>query len=159
MSYPRYRRARAFRTAKKTSGNTTYALATWGNLDAGLDQTIEAQVGDVIEYAVSGTWGAEAVNCRLDVCSLVGGAPVNYFGGAVEPATGDGVAAWYGKTGEISAVGGPAWLTVQAGDLAGGKITLRLRARCDSATLKTLFSNANLPLQIAAKNLGPADPE
>jgi len=159
MSYPRYRRARAHRFTKKTSGNTTYNSASWGTLDAALDLSIEAQLGDTIEVAVSATWGAEAVNCRLDVCTLVAGAPVNYFGGAVEPATGDGVGAWYGKTGEVSAIGGPAWYTIQAGDLENGRVTLRLRARCDSATLKTIFSNANLPLHVAAKNLGPADPE
>lgn len=160
MAYPRYLRARAHRKFRKVSGNTTYASASWGNLDTGLDMTIEAQVGDDLEYGLSGVWSTEAVNCRLDVATLVSGAVVNYFGGAVETATGDGVGAWYGKTGEVSAVGGAVLYTVQAGDIdANGKVTVRLRARCDSATTKTLFSNANLPLQGYVKNLGPADPE
>lgn len=159
MGYPRFQLARAHKFLRRTSGNLTINSASWASVDTGLDITLEAQVGDVIEYSINGYWGSEAVVGLLDVVTVVSAAPVNAFGqGGAESNTNDGAVGWVGVSGVNSPVTGPVFYTVQAADVSGGTVTLRLRGRTVSGGTKLLQATAGDPLMVAAKNLGPMDP-
>lgn len=138
-------------TASVTANDTA-----WHDVDnASLDMTIAATTGDVIAYSLSAAIGGEAVNMGLDVATIVAGAPVNYLGG------GGGVAS-YGFQAWLSAdtlinphgIGGVCDYVVQAGDISGGNVTLRLRYRTGTAANKTITGSANQPLQVSVKNFG-----
>ena len=169
MAQPRFQRARAFRyTLSNTGSSLTTASTTWIDLatmtngpGAGAwDQTIEAQVGDVLEFGVNWQFGNEAVAARVEVATIVSSSPVNTFGqGGVSGSTGYGVQAWTGSGNVYTPTAGSAWLTVAAGDLSNGKVTVRPYIRVDSAVTKTLYRTSTNPVFLCVKNLGPQDPE
>lgn len=162
MAYPRFQRARAFRTARSTAGDITLNSTAWANVDTALDMTIEAQVGDVLMYTPSALTGAQTVDTYFDVVTLVSSAPLNSFAkaGAVEASPGTmGWQAWFCLPTALMTLSGPAWYTVVAGDIVSGQVTTRLRYATFSATNRTLYRNANNPLAVMLHNLGPADPE
>ncbi len=162
MAYPRFQRARAHRFIRRTSGDFTVNGTNWANLDTGLDQTLEAQVGDVLEAEVVGLWGTEAVNGLLDVVTVVAGSPVNGFAnaGAVTAAPPKyGIPGWRGTSGVETVASGAAHYTVVSGDLASGQVLLRLRVATQTATNKTLYAGTNHFFEFAVWNLGPQDPE
>ena len=139
---------------KRTAGSYTLNSATWTNLDTGLDQTIAAATGDVLEVSLSVFWGSEAVNTWVQVATIVSAAPVNFIGsGEPTTTTGDGIVSWAGISGVNMVGGSPAQYTVQAGDISGGNVVCRLRYRQDSAVNKTLFASSLLPLFFSVKNL------
>jgi hypothetical protein len=143
-----------FAFAKRTSGDIAAASSTW--VDLGVTAIVlDAATGDVIEVGVSGVWNSEAVTGMLDVATIVSAAPVNYFGTA--GGAGDfGVTGWLGTTGQVESIGGSVMYTLQAGDIDAATVTLDLRYRGSTAGTKTLRSQAALPFQWWAKNLGPA---
>lgn len=163
MPYPRFMRARSFKYATRSSGDVVITTSTWANIDTGLDLTLNVQVGDVIEVGLSGRWLYNSSNAfaALDAATLVAGAPVNYVAGSAETNVGEGAMAWFGENagGTISSpVGGSVMYAVQAGDIASGKVTLRLRGRLLTGTTRTLLANTTEKLHWWAKNLGPVDP-
>lgn len=155
----RFQKARAFKTWERTSGDLTVASAAWADLPTigtAWDTTIAAAVGDVLEAEVSALVGNEAPGLAFDVATIVAGAAVNYFGTAPG---GTGVGGWRAVGGQYETVGGSAFYTVVAGDLASGYVTARLRCKGDSGANKTIFAAAaTATLQFTVKNLGPADP-
>ena len=159
MAYPRFRRARAHKVGRRTTGNVSITSSTWTNLDNGLDIALEAQVGDLIEVGINGLWGAEAVTGYLDVVTVVATVPVNQVSsGAAETGTSEGAVGWTGVSGSVSPVSGSLMYSIVNGDLASLVVTLRIRVRGSSASAKTVYANTNEPFQFWAKNLGPADP-
>ena len=161
MAYPRFQRAQAFRTYRRTSGNITLNSTTWANVDTGADLTIEAQVGDVIEVGINCIAGNEAVDAWMDVGFLVSAAINSSVGsGEITTTTGDGILGWLIGNGVQDKPGPPAHKTLVAGDIdANGRVTARLRYRTASATAKTIYAGTANPFLFYAKNLGPADPE
>lgn len=109
---------------------------------------------------MSALWGNEAQTGYLDVVTVVAGAPVNSLaaGAAVEATavTVLGVPGWRGPSGALAPIGGVVRYTVQAGDLASGYVTLRLR--CAASGTKTLNATTATPLIFAAWVRSPADP-
>lgn len=159
MAYPRFRRSRAHKTVRRTSGHISFTSATWVNLDTGLDIVLDAQVGDVIEAHPNGMWQSQAVSSYMDICTVVAGSPVNSFATASAPSgTNEGVPGWFGNTGAFQPISGGAAYTLQAGDIEYGQVTLRIRVRSASATSKTVNAVADSAFMWYAKNLGPADP-
>ena len=146
-----------FATARRTSGNLTLNSTNWADANTALDLTLNAAVGDVIEFSLSALSANEAVILMLDAVTVVAGSPVTSFctGSAVVAATTEGVQAWYSPASVTSNLAGVAFLTLGAGDVSGGTVVLRLRYRTASATNKGLVALANNPLVVAAKNLGP----
>ena len=112
-----------------------------------------AVVGDVLE--VGGAFRYSARYVILDAVTIVSAAPVNSLATrGAESATSAGILAWMGAVNESDMpVGGSTVYTVQAGDISGGNVTLRLRYRVDAAT-RTLYANADNPLHWWVKNLG-----
>lgn len=158
MGYPRFQLARNFKTARRTSGNITYALATWGNFDTALDLVLTGQVGDSIEVGANGFVSNEAVNGNLDVATIVSASVVNTFSAQGVEAINDGIMSWLGIASVLSKISGGALYTLQSGDLSGGAVSLRLRVKCATAVTKTWSATTTQPFQWWAKNLGPVDP-
>lgn len=138
--------------AVRTSGNITLNSTTWANVDTGLDIAVAAQAGDVLMVPLSATFGTENVYAYLDAATIVSGSPVNYVSGQ-GGATDDGVSGWWGGANQYSAVGTAIQYVVQAGDISGGVVTLRLRYRTETAANKTLYASADNPLQWSVVNL------
>lgn len=157
----RYARARAFKFVRRTAGDLVLAVsANWADVTAADDATLAAAVGDVIEVELNGYLSNTAGAGVLDAVTMVGGAPVNSFagGGPVTAAPPPyGVQGWTLIPNINQTVTGSAFYTVVAGDLASGYVTVRLRYFLAGAG-RTLYSNANNPLFIMVRNLGPADP-
>lgn len=159
MGYPRFQRSRDFKFARRTAGDVSTSSTSWVNFDTGVDLTLHAQVGDVIEAAISTSISNGADHAFTDVGTLVSAAIVNVFStGAAESGSGQGVKAWQGFTGVDTGVSGAVMYTIQSGDLASGFVTLRLRIRVNSGTSKTWRASSTEVFQWYAKNLGPADP-
>jgi hypothetical protein len=157
----RYQLARAFKRVRRTTGDITLGTsANWANVDTAVDFVLAAAVGDELEYAINGYLTTTAGSGSFDVCTVVAGAPVNSFanGGAVTAAPPPyGVQGWTMPGSTLAPVAGSAWYTVVAGDLVAGYVTLRLRYQLGVAS-RVLYSSANNPLFLCARNLGPADP-
>lgn len=153
-----------FARAKRTAGDVTVNSTTFTNVDTGLDLVISASAGDVIEARLSAkiTKGASgATYFVFDFCTVVGGSPVNSI--SAEAAAGTGLSnsfpGWSEATvlqqsGTVpyTAYAGSKRYVVQAGDISGGTVTLRLRAFCGaSCTIKA----SDPMLYVEATNLGP----
>lgn len=144
----------------RTTADLTLNNAAWTDVSTSLDMTIAAQVGDDIEYGISGilSAGGGGTNHHFDVATIVSAAPVNYFSnGTVTPAAG-GVSGWYAASASEALLSGSVMYTIVSGDLASGLVTLRLRHKQDAAGNRTLYSSASNPLFVWVKNLGPSDP-
>jgi hypothetical protein len=120
--------------AKRTAGNVTLNSTTFVNIDTGIDLTIAAAAGDTLEVTMSVRADAgSGPYCVLDFHTIVGGSPVNSV--AAEAAAGTtnvGFPGW--STGNVRAstngythFSATKQYTVQAGDISGGNVTLRLR--------------------------------
>jgi len=157
MAYPRFTRARDFKFIKKTAGNYTINNISWTNLDTGLDLVLRAEIGDVIEAAVSCWWAQESTDGYLDMATLVSGSPVHYFGGT-GAGTNAGVSGWGNNLTAGGPASGPVMYTLVSGDISADTVTLRLLFRTSVATNKTLKASADFPFFVQAKNLGPVDP-
>lgn len=144
---------------KRTSGTITLSSnAVWANVDTGLDLTLNAITGDVIEYAISAVASNTAVETYFDVVTIVAGNPVNSFGFDTTPAnppTNYGVQAWLCPSSIISPISGSAFRTLVSGDISSGTVTLRLRFANSSATTRPLNAGTPQPLEIWARNHGP----
>lgn len=142
--------------AIRSTGDITLNTTGWQNVDTALDLTlVGAQVGDEIEYLPSFLVQAPNNALAFDACTLVGGTPVNYFGTA-GGAPDNGLLAWYAVGNVAVSVGGSGLYTVQAGDISGGNVTVRLRVRPANTTSRAISASAATPLRVAAKLLRPA---
>src|SRR4051794_6701245 len=152
MAYPRFRLSRAHKKVSSTSGPYTVAVDAWVDIDSagGLDITLPARVGDDIELVASFVWSNEAAAGSFTVATRVAGAVVNRAGGTY------GIASGYTDPSRAQAVTPHTIYTVQAADIANGKVTLRPQIRCANAVTKTVIASANYPFVFFAKNLGPA---
>jgi len=156
MAYPRHQRSRDFKFLRRVGGNLTLTSATYADVDTTLDLTLAAQIGDVIEYAVLGLFGAENNSANLDGYSVVSGAVVNPWAAS---GTGTAYTGWYKPvTASAWPFGGSVMKALVAGDLSAGTVTLRLRGRRDGSTNVSVFGTTDIPLNVWAKNLGPQDP-
>lgn len=100
---------------------------------------------------LSGLWEDQANLGFIDVATWVAGAGVNWFGSG-EPTTisGNGIMSWVHTNDAVfSGIGGTAHLVVQAGDISGGTVTLRLRWH-SSGNLNLRAATTD-PLVFAAK--------
>lgn len=158
MAYPRFRRARTHKFARRTAGDVAFTSTTFAAVDTALDFTLEAQVGDVIEFSGNGMWSNENIASALDVATWVSGAAVNYFSSGTGTSAGNGLVGWYGVQAVYAPFSGAVHYVVQAGDIVSGLVTVRLLGRTTTAGTRTLFASGTNLLQVAAKNLGPVDP-
>lgn len=137
----------------RSSANVTVNGTSYANLDTGLDIVLTAAAGDVIEVSATGRWATENVQVYMDVATIVSAAPVNYLSGS--GSTGEGVQSWQGYGNVNTNISGACMYTLQAGDISGGTVTLRLRVRTGTAANKTFVSGATNVFKWSAKNFGP----
>ncbi len=162
MSYPRFQRSRDFKKALRTAGNVTIGTSVI-NVDTGLDMTLVAEAGDVIEYGINASVAtAPGSDGSTTVATLVAGSPVNYFGGAGTLAVGVCPSGWYtpniNVSGMVLPFGGPVLYTLVSGDISAGTVTLRLRAIGGGGGACAIRSTSSSPMNVYARNLGPLDP-
>lgn len=141
--------------ARRTSGDITLNSTNWANVDTGLDLTLAAVAGDVIEVGLSALCSGEAVTAMFDAVTIVSAAPVNSLSANGAPNnTYEGVVAWYCVGSSAAKSAGSIPYVVQAGDVSGGNVVLRLRYRTSTATNRNLNATADQVLHFWAKNYG-----
>jgi hypothetical protein len=144
--------------AKRTSGNITLNSTGWANVDTGLDLTLNAASGDVVEVAISANIQNQAVEAYFDVVTVVAGSPVNSFGrdnSPANPPTSYGIMGWLCGPSVAARLTGGFFRTLAAGDISAGTVTLRLRYATQTATNRTLDAGTANALHWWARNHGP----
>lgn len=137
----------------RTAGTVTMNSTTWADFENTLDLTVSARAGDVLLVTLNGRMASEATIGALDGATIVSGSPVNYVSGG-NSTTSFGLMGWCGASGVNASIGGSAIYVVQAGDVVGGQVTLRLRYRTSTAANKTVLATADTPFTWAVVNLG-----
>lgn len=148
--------------ATSKNGNTVLASSTsWSNFDTGIDLTLAAQAGDVIEANVSlRADNTTAVDVFLDVVTVVSGTPVTSFGlqaAAPTSTTGDGIPSLILTAGAKTNGSASVPLTLAVGDVDSGQVRLRMRYRTGTATGRTVEASGNRLLRFWAVNHGPQE--
>lgn len=141
--------------ASRSSGNVTINGTSWANVDTGLDLTIAAAATDWLAVSVSGRLaaGSATTHTFFDIATIVSGSPVNYFGVG-------GGASDEGLNGLRIAdtldlpLAGTYLYQVQAGDISGGNVTLRLRTRQGVAGNRAFVAGSTNPFKWWVANLG-----
>lgn len=150
----------------RTAGSIVINNVNWTSFgsiwDSGAESlSIAASAGEVIMVGAAGHWDASGVYSMLDVVSMVSGSPVNWISRTSTFGSGSGtgslgVSGWAGQN-NVAAENpfiGELPYVVQAGDISGGAVELRLYYRTFIATNKTLLAEARRPLHFWARNIG-----
>lgn len=141
------------RTRKARTTDFTINASSWTDVDnTTFDTTIAAAAGDVIELALHGYWGSAANYAHLDIATIVSSAPVNYVSGHAGNNSSAGILGAAALSGAERMFSAMVSYVVQAGDISGGNVTFRLRAR--STGSRTLSGSANWPAVMEVLNLG-----
>jgi len=143
----------------RSSSNYTLNNTSWTDVDTGLDLTLAAAAGDVIEVGLSALAGSDAVDGYLDAVTVVSGTATNSFatGGTLPSGSHQGVMAWRGSSNTTASLGGSVWYKLVSGDVSSSAVVLRLRYRTSTATNKILFGSTVTPLVFTARNHGPVE--
>lgn len=149
-----------YATAARVAGNIAFNQSNVTDVDTGLDLTLTAAAGDLIEYGVDALLDATAQAVCFDVYTRVTSANVNPFGPGLSNglATVLGVPSWYTPfvSGANMPLRGTAMRTLLSGDIDSGNVLLRLRYAKVNTTSRSGFATASIPFRVWAKNYGPA---
>ncbi len=142
----------------RTSGDLSLTSTTWADVDNDLDLVIPAEAGDVLLLGMNAVAANANVSVWFDAHTIVAGTPVNatFFRAAPTPDAypGGGYAtSWFAMGGEYDSIGPPFTYPVQAGDISGGNVRLRLRAIENIATARVVRANPSNPLRFWVVNL------
>lgn len=143
-------------SATYTGGNITTTTPAGNKIavsSTNLDVTVAAVAGDILEYTVAMVVGnTSAGELRFDGVTIVSAAFTNYLSGGT--ATTGAMSGLYSVPSEGTASkASTIHYTVQAGDISGGNVTVRLVYN-PAANAKTIFAQTNYPIQVTLKNLG-----
>lgn len=142
--------------AARTAGSVTLNATAYTAVDTGIDLTVTAAAGDVLQISVGFSIGPSVAGTStyvfFDVLTLDGS---NYASGA--GASGEGIQSLYcgPENNNFQGRAGIALYTVQAGDVASGNIRLRLMYRMVNAANRSLSATSTDPLQFGVVNHGP----
>lgn len=151
-----------FAQAKRTSADVTINSTTFTNVDTGLDLVMSAVTGDVIEVGLAVRCSSASLTYMVfDFHTIVSSAPVNSISteSAASTTVANSFPQWArAKTQDTTGADGGSYFggskryVLQAGDISGGTVTLRLRAFSGgSVTVKA----TDPMLYVFATNLGP----
>lgn len=147
-------------SANRTSGNLALSATSWTAIDTGLDLTVPAFAGDMIEAQFTGFLNNEGAEFYGDYATLVAGSLVTSFAiGAAVVAGSGGAASMRGVGTLYVAVGAAMVIRAGAGDISGGLVTVRFIYRVGSGT-RTMFASSattNVPVSAKLKNHGPQE--
>jgi hypothetical protein len=152
--------------ATRTSGDVTLNATAVTAVDTGLDLTIDAASGDVVEFGLTGILSAVIAAVCFDVYTMPSGSMVNPFGAGLSAtlATVQGVPGWEvtnlestasGTTPAASRIQGSITRVLVSGDVSGGSTVLRLYYAKLNTTARLLNATTNIPFKVWAKNYGP----
>ena len=147
------RNVKAYALSSYTGAAPTLSSTSWADVSGPSDITLTAGTGDVVMVSLSTTWNnAGAPGAHLDVVTIVSATVTNSFATAGAPNNShEGIGSWRNAN---TAVAGSFYYTLQAGDVSGGQVVLRLRGRLASAGTCSFFTGANFPMYFFATNLG-----
>lgn len=135
-----------------TGGDITFNNTTLSAVTGPTDLVVAAATGDVLFVGMSARCpNSTAQSMTFDFATIVSASPVNY----VSAASGTPVnvpTPWYIGSADQGSVNGPFPYIVQAGDISGGNVTLRLYAR--SSGSRVIAAAAAQPLITWVKNFG-----
>lgn len=143
-----------------TGGNVLVSSASgWTAMSTTSDLAVTAFPGDLLEVTVAAFYGNENAEAGLDVCTMVGGAPVSSIGaGTVVGTNRAPLQATDQLIANYMGVEGSAIFQVAAADISGGKVTCRVYAIVyGTGVSRTVRASAGNPLQFFIKNLGPQE--
>jgi hypothetical protein len=137
-------------TLNNTAAFAEVAAASGGPGTGGLDLTIAAASGDVIQ--VSGVWemSGATVGVAFDVASIVTGSAVNWIGQSSGSNANNGLMVY--PSAFTGVLGFSVLYTVQSGDISGGNIKLRLYYLSFAATNRLLVRTSTGPAFLAVAN-------
>jgi hypothetical protein len=144
----------------RSAGNIPVETQTWLDLPMTADPSVPAAPGDLLEINLSAFAGSEPNWLYLDVVTVVAGAAVNYVSRQLPlgpPESSSGVPGWVcpPNGGSFQPISGSVFYTVQAGDLAAGRVAVRLVGRLENATpARTFYGGGGLNPQLSVRNLG-----
>ncbi len=137
-----------------TAGNITNSGTTPTAVSGPTDLVVAAAAGDLLVVGISALVNNTTnVSIGFDFATIVSAAPVNYLSSATGTPITIGVLQWFCFLSVAAKVGGSYPYVVQAGDLSGGNVTLRLYARVSSGS-RVLDATATSPLVTWTANLG-----
>jgi hypothetical protein len=141
-----------------TAGNVNINTTALTAVSTGLDVTLSAAAGDLIEYGINGVVDNGSGTFCLEVYTMPSGSPVNPFGAGLVSGLTDnkqGIPGWETlATGANVNLTGSATRVLAGGDVASGATTLRLYYAKINATARLLYANADIPFKVWAKNYG-----
>lgn len=143
--------------ATRTAGDITITSTTFVAVNTGLDLTLAAATGDILEIGITAliTSTASSVALFFDVATVVAGTVTNFFSTGTGTAAADGIAGLF-SPGAISTnynSTGSFQYAAKAGDISGGNVTLRVMAKVDNVTGRTIFADTSDIFHWHAKNL------
>ncbi len=142
---------------RRTAGDLTLNSTTWANLPSLGTLVLDAEIGDVVEVGMGGSFGTEAIDAFLDAGSDDSGIQNVWSLDGSEVAAGNGVQAWKGGSGSDHGFGGSSRRTLVTADIVTGQVTIQFRYKTASASNRTLKADSNNPLEVWAKNHGPVE--
>jgi len=117
------------------------------------DCVVAASTGDLLLVGLNArTTDTDADSLSMDAASIVAASPVNYLSSGNGTPLTTGIPGWYFGVSRVEAAGATFPYVVQAGDISGGNVTLRLYYRV-SGTGKVLAASSTIPLTFWVKNL------
>ncbi len=144
----------AYAIVRYTTGDITLGSGTSPVVLSGPgDCVVAVATGDLLMVGLSArTTDTDADSLSMDAASIVSAAPVNYVSSLTGTPLTTGIPGWYFGSSRVEAAGATHPYVVQAGDISGGNITLRLYYRV-SGTGKVLGASSTVPLVFWVKNL------
>lgn len=135
-----------------TGGDITLNNTTLGPVTGPTDLVVAATAGDLLMVGIS-TRPVSAVSASIafDFATMVSGSPVNY----VFAASGTPInipVPWFIGSNDMGAANGLFPYVVQAGDISGGNVTLKLYFRSSSS--RVIEASSDAPLTTSVINLG-----
>lgn len=150
----------AFEMGTRNAGNTTFSNDVWAPVTLHKAVKVAAVAGDVLEIGFSGFVTNEASWLYLEACTWVSSAIVNYCSRQVAGGTGStgfGVISWATPPSAYGNPAGSIFYTVQAGDISGGQVEIKLHGRLAAGVTtptKSLFGTGGHNPYLTVKNLG-----
>jgi len=148
-----------YMAASRTAGNVTAPAGnTFGNFDTGIDLTVRAKAGDVLDVGINGQAGDGATDrgtIEWNFALLNGTTETNWAAGAVGSST--TIGSWTIRSGSFFGQSAALRYVVKAADVsAAGTVTVRLKVRTDGSTngARVVFASAGVPFFWDVRNLG-----
>lgn len=140
---------------RRTAGDLAITSTSAGNAVGTVgDLVVAAATGDLLMVGLSSrVTDTDGQSMRLDM-KFITGATENFVSSLTTSAATTGISQWFCEGGREHAIGGEIPYVVQAADISGGNVTLRLCAWLSGAGSRPLAAQSAAPLVFWVRNLG-----